>query len=314
MPLDPVLQLGPIPIHWYGLAYAIAFLVGFRLVIPFLNKRGVPERDANSLVWWCIVIGLVGARLYFVVQQPNLIDYLQNPVRIIAVWEGGMAFFGAIIGVVSTVLVFAYVKHLNVWLLLDGAGLFGTLPHAIGRVGNVINGDILGPPSGRPWAIQYTSPHTFAPQVGVGYQPAGAYEMVISLGIFAAILLLIRLRPRPGIVWISWCVLYGVSQFVVFFVRATEPQVLYGLKQAQLSALALVLVAVPAMALLRYLFPDAWASPRPASRPAGRARGEAAAVEPVAAVAAPEAVAADPVAPAKKPAAKRSPRVTKKRG
>src|SRR5438445_5418639 len=96
MPLDPVLRLGPVPIHWYGVAYAVAFLIGLRLVVPYMTRRGVSDRDANSVVWWSIVMGLIGARLYFVAQQPNLVDFLHNPIRIIAVWEGGMAFFGDI--------------------------------------------------------------------------------------------------------------------------------------------------------------------------------------------------------------------------
>lgn len=260
MPLDPVLQLGALPIHWYGVGYAIAFLVGIRLVVPFLTKRGVSDRDANSLVWWSIGMGLVGARLYFVVQQPNLGAFLADPVRIVAVWEGGMAFFGTVIAVAVTVLVFAYVKRLNVWLLLDAGALFGTLPHVIGRIGNVINGDILGPPSDLPWAIRYTSPHTFAPAVGVAYQPAGAYEALISLAIFGVVLFLIRRRPRPGTVALVWATAYGCAQFLIFFVRATEPVIAFGLKQAQLTALVLVLVIVPAAALVRRFYPEVWAS------------------------------------------------------
>jgi phosphatidylglycerol:prolipoprotein diacylglycerol transferase len=259
-PLDPVLQLGPVPIHWYGLGYAIAFLVGFRLVVPYMTKRGVSDKDANNPVWWCIVMGIIGGRLYFVLQQPNIGDYLRNPVRVIAVWEGGMAFFGSLIAVLVTVMVFAYVKRLSVWVLLDAAVLFGTLPHAIGRLGNIINGDILGPPSDLPWAVRYTSPQTFAPQVGVAYQPAGAYEMLISLGIFALILFVISRRPRPGTAALVWGIAYSVAQFGIFFVRATEPVVAFGLKQAQVTALVVLLVLVPVVALVRARYPDIWAN------------------------------------------------------
>jgi phosphatidylglycerol:prolipoprotein diacylglycerol transferase len=265
MPLDPVLNLGPIPIHWYGLGYAIAFLVGFQLVIPYFKARRVSERDANSLVWWCIVMGIVGARLYFVAQQPNIGEYLGNPVRIIAVWEGGMAFFGSLISVMITIIVFAYIRRLNLWLLLDGAALFGTLPQAIGRLGNIINGDILGPQSDLPWAVRYTSPHTFAPQLGVAYQPAGAYELLISLAIFGIVLLLIRRRPTPGTVALVWGVCYAGAQFGIFFLRATEPVVAFGLKQAQVTALVVLVVLVPVVALVRARYPDIWANRRAAS-------------------------------------------------
>ncbi len=264
MPLDPVLHLGPVPIHWYGLGYAIAFLVGFWLVIPYMTKRRVSEHDANSLVWWCIVMGLVGARLYFVLQQPHLGDFLRNPIRIIAVWEGGMAFFGDLISVLATIFIFAYVKRLNVWVLLDAGALFGTLPQAIGRVGNIINGDILGPASNLPWAVRYTSPQTFAPQVGVAFQPAGAYEMLISLGIFAVVLFVISRRPRPGTTALIWAVAYALAQFLIFFLRATEPVIAFGLKQAQVTALVVLFVVVPVMWLTRARYPEIWASRRTA--------------------------------------------------
>jgi phosphatidylglycerol:prolipoprotein diacylglycerol transferase len=262
MPLDPVLQMGPVPVHWYGVGYAVAFLVGIRMVVPFMTSRGVPEEDANNLVWWCIATGLIGARLYFVLQQPNLADYLHNPIRIIAVWEGGMAFFGTVIVGSLTVAVFAYVKRLSVYTLLDAAVLFATIPQAIGRLGNIINGDILGPPSDLPWAVRYTSPHTFAPSTEVAFQPAGAYELLISLAMFGVVWFFIRRGARPGTAALAYGVAYPLSQVGIFFLRYTEPTVAFGLKQAQLTALVFLVVAVPLVAVVRHRYPDIWASRR----------------------------------------------------
>jgi phosphatidylglycerol:prolipoprotein diacylglycerol transferase len=154
IPIDPVLRLGPLPIHWYGVAYVVAFFVGMRLTTPFLVSRGISEEAASSLYWWNIGVGLLGARLYFVVQQPNLGDYLRDPIRITAVWDGGMAFFGAVMACLLTTAVLASRRRLLVWVLLDAAAIFATLPQAIGRVGNIINGDILGAPSNLPWAVR----------------------------------------------------------------------------------------------------------------------------------------------------------------
>jgi phosphatidylglycerol:prolipoprotein diacylglycerol transferase len=125
-----------------------------RLTTPFLVSRGISEEAASSLYWWNIGVGLLGARLYFVVQQPNLGDYLRDPIRIIAVWDGGMAFFGAVMACLLTTAVLASRRRLLVWVLLDAAAIFATLPQAIGRVGNIINGDILGAPSNLPWAVR----------------------------------------------------------------------------------------------------------------------------------------------------------------
>jgi phosphatidylglycerol:prolipoprotein diacylglycerol transferase len=255
MPLDPVLQIGPIPVHWYGLGYAIAFYVGYRLILPFAVSRGISEKTISDAFWWNIGIGLVAARLYFVIQQPNLSIYFQNPLKIIAVWEGGMAFFGAVIACPIALLVMSYRWKLPVWVVLDGAALFATLPQAIGRVGNIINGDILGPPSTLPWAVRYTSPHTFAPRGDIAYQPAGAYELLVSLALFAVVMVLVRRRAPDGIAWIVYLSGYAISQFLLFFVRATEPVVFLGLKQAQVTALVILLLVVPAFILLRLRYP-----------------------------------------------------------
>ena len=265
MPLDPVLQLGPIPLHWYGLGYALAFLVGLRLITPFLERRGISAKTTSDLVWWNIGVGLLGARLYYVIQQPNLLDFLRTPIRIIAVWEGGMAFFGALIACIATTFVFAYVRKLPLWVLLDAGAIFATLPQAIGRLGNVINGDILGPQSNLPWAIRYTSPHTFAPRVGVAYQPAGAYELMAALALFGLVMFVLSRRPKDGTAVIVYVAGYAISQFLLFFLRATEPVVMFGLKQAQLTSLVVLLVGVPLLILLRMRYPRIFVVEAPAT-------------------------------------------------
>ena len=275
MPLDPVLQLGPIPVHWYGLGYAIAFYVGYRLIVPYAASRGISEKTVSDAFWWNIGVGLVAARLYFVIQQPDLSVFVHNPLKIIAVWEGGMAFFGAVIACPIVLLVMAYRWKLPVWAVLDGAALFATLPQAIGRVGNIINGDILGSPSNLPWAVRYTSPHTFAPRTDVAYQPAGAYELLVSLALFALVWFLVRRRVPEGIAWISYLAGYAVSQFLLFFVRATEPVVLFGLKQAQVTALVILLLVVPAFVLLRLRYPGIFRdAPATAHEPAPKMAAE----------------------------------------
>ncbi|HEV3231161.1 MAG TPA: prolipoprotein diacylglyceryl transferase [Candidatus Dormibacteraeota bacterium] len=263
IPFDPYFRVGPIPVHWYGVGYAVAFLVGLRLCVPFMGRRGIPEKTATDLIWWDIVFGLIGARLFWAVQQPHLEDFLRAPLRLIAVWEGGMAFFGAV--VVCLVVTFLLCRRwgLPAWVVLDAGGLFATLPQAIGRLGNIVNGDILGPPSNLPWAVRYTSPLTFAPVRGQAYQPANAYELLAALALFAMVVWLIRRGARPGTAGIAYVAGYAVSQVLVFFLRATEPPVLLGLKQAQVTALVVLLVVVPALVWARRRYPDAFVADRP---------------------------------------------------
>ena len=257
IPFDPVIfRLGGLAVHWYGVAYVIAFAVGARLVTNYLVPRGISARDISDGLWWTIGFGLLGGRLYFVLQQPNLGDYLRHPIEVIAVWKGGMAFFGAVISGCITIAVFAYRRRLPVWVALDAGAVFATLPQAIGRIGNIINGDILGPASNLPWATRYTNPHSFAPVLGVAYQPAGAYELLTSLVLFGLVMFLVSRHPPDGSLIIVYVAAYAVSQFLLFYLRATEPVLLFGLKQAQLTALVMLLVVVPLLILLRRRYPN----------------------------------------------------------
>jgi phosphatidylglycerol:prolipoprotein diacylglycerol transferase len=259
IPLDPVLvRVGSFGIHWYGVAYVVAFAVGMRITSGFLKARGFTDKQVSDLYWWNIGVGLLGARLYFVIQQHNLADYLRNPVEIVAVWKGGMAFFGSLMACLLTCLVYAYRNRLSIWTILDAGALFATLPQAIGRLGNIVNGDILGPESALPWATRYTNPNTFAPRLGVAYQPAGAYELLGSLALFGLVLLVLSRKPPVGVAGIAYLAGYPLSQLLLFYLRSTEPVLAFGLKQAQLTALALLVIVVPVVILLRRRYPAAF--------------------------------------------------------
>ena len=171
--LDPVLHIGPLPIHWYGVMYAVAFLVAYRFgVLPYAIRRGVPKAVAEKITVWTIIFGLLGGRLYYVVQQPNLWqNYILHPINIIAFWQGGMAFFGAIIVGFATLAICAWRYGYNPWIALDGGVLFAVVGQPIGRIGNIINGDILGAKSTLPWATAYSNPNAI---LQPGFQPLHA--------------------------------------------------------------------------------------------------------------------------------------------
>jgi phosphatidylglycerol---prolipoprotein diacylglyceryl transferase len=247
--IDPVIHVGSISVHWYGVMYALAFLVAFRFgVVPYLEPRGVSRQTAERALVWTIIFGLLGGRLYYVIQQPNLGDYLRDPIRIIAVWEGGMAFFGAIIAGLATVTVLARRYRLSPWLLWDAAVIFAVVGQPIGRIGNVINGDILGPPSNLPWATAYTNPHAVLQsccQLGVAYQPAAVYEALGTIVIGLILFALLRRRVRVGGLAVAYLPLYAISQLILFQFRASEPVLALGLHQAQWTALAILLLVSP---------------------------------------------------------------------
>jgi len=262
-PFPPGFQLGPLHIRFYGIAYALAFLVGTTVASRHLARKGIPQSTTVDIAFWTIVVGLLGARLYFVVQS-GWYWYLTHPLHIFAFWEGGMAFFGAIFAGVATLVVIAWRRHMNFWDLFDAGVLFAAVGQPIGRLGNIMNGEILGPPSNLPWAIRYTNPSSMAPQLGVAYQPANLYEAVGTLVILGVLLYLRRRGVPSGFLSLTYLFLYPVSQLIVFYWRtdAETPAILWGLKQAQLTSIAVLLVVLP-------VFVIAWlrTRERPAAEP-----------------------------------------------
>jgi phosphatidylglycerol:prolipoprotein diacylglycerol transferase len=290
--INPILQLGPLAIHWYGLAYVVGISVGLWTILRYSRRLGLSSEQVFRVFWWAAIGGLVGGRLYFVVQQPDLVShYLEQPLNIIAVWNGGMAFFGAIFLGLVTVAVVSWRKHLPIWLAFDVAAVFAAVGQIFGRVGNLINGDILGYQAGilatrptvctqtpclgfvadphiMPWAMVYANPHAFAP-LYTPFQPAAAYEMLMNLALLA-LLLPLRLRlPRikMGLLSLVYLAGYAMSQIVVFFFRGTEPVTPFlGItifKQAQWTGIILLLALIPyGVLLLRTSRPwSGWAEP-----------------------------------------------------
>ena len=245
--IDPVLvTIGGLKIHWYGIMIAIGLYVGIQVALREATRRGINRDQLMNLALLAAVLGIIGGRLYYVVQN-NPSFYWHHPAEIIAVWQGGMAFFGAMFGGAVAVGISAWRWQMPFWSLLDIGAIGMTIGQAIGRIGNIINGDIVGYKTNG-WGFEYTNPNTFGP-LNVPVQPASLYELLISLALF---LLLWNLRTRihpEGMLAMIYIVLYSVSQFFIFFLR-DNIVILGGLKQAQVTSLVVIALSLPVIAYL----------------------------------------------------------------
>ena len=182
--VSPVaLSVGPLSVRWYGLMYVVGIVAGLLVAWPYARSKGFTDRQLEKIAYWSVPAGLVGARLYYVLQQP-LAPYLAEPWRILAFWEGGMAFYGAIFAVIITLLVLSKRMGLPVLKLIDVAAPFAVVGQFFGRIGNIINGDIVGYATNLPWGVVYANPNSFAPRHDIAYQPAAAYEAIIDILLF----------------------------------------------------------------------------------------------------------------------------------
>jgi phosphatidylglycerol:prolipoprotein diacylglycerol transferase len=245
--IDPVLvTIGGLKIHWYGIMIALGLYAGIQVALRDSARRGINRDQLMNLALLAAVLGIAGGRFYYVIQN-NPSFYLHHPAQIIAVWQGGMAFYGAIFGGALAVIIAAWRWHMPFWSVLDIGALGLAVGQAIGRIGNIINGDIVGYKTNG-WGFEYTNPSTFGP-LNTPVQPASLYELLISLALF---LLLWNLRKRihpEGMLAMIYLVLYSISQFFIFFLR-DNIVILGGLKQAQVTALVVIALTLPVIAYL----------------------------------------------------------------
>jgi len=290
--IDPVIvNLGPVALRWYGLMYVVGILIGLQAIVRYTKRKGISQDIVYRILWWCVIAGLIGGRLYFVVQQPNLVSYyLAQPIHIIATWEGGMAFFGAIFLVIPTIFWRARVERINPLVALDAGVLFAAAGQIFGRIGNIINGDIIGYHSTLPWSTVYQNPNSWAclnpATCNVPVQPAAVYELLTNVIVLAIMFYLARRVRRPGILLLFYLYAYSITQFLLFFVRdnviVTFLGLDWGLKQAQWTSLVLLIVLLPITYLVfRYSKPvpegetaATYGIPQKAKPDTGKAGGE----------------------------------------
>ncbi|HLZ80051.1 MAG TPA: prolipoprotein diacylglyceryl transferase [Ktedonobacteraceae bacterium] len=254
--IDPIIfPIGPLALHWYGLMYAVAIIVGLLAIRGYTARKGITPAMIYRIVWWCVAAGLIGGRLYFVVQQPDFVSYyLAQPQHILATWEGGMAFYGAIFLVIPTLIWRARVERINPLVAIDAGVLFAAAGQIFGRIGNLINGDIIGYRSTLPWSTVYQNPHSWACTVNsatcnVPVQPAAGYELLTNIALLSLMFYLARRVSRPGTLMLVYLYGYAITQFFLFFVRdniiVSFLGLNWGLKQAQWTSLVVLLLLLP---------------------------------------------------------------------
>jgi len=240
---NPIGHLGPIPINWYGLTMALGFLVGSYLVWRWAPKYEVPREKLDGLLAWIVLGSVIGARIYYVVQN-DLYLYLQAPWKILAVWQGGLAFFGGLLGATLAAYLHARRQGLAFSRIADLFAPALPIGAAIGRISCGLAGMDYGTPTRLPWGVIYTNPNSYAPTDGVPRHPDQYYELLGDL-LIAGILIKLRGKLRDGGLFLTYLVLFSTLRFFIFFVRGSVDPVAFGLKNAQLTALAILVVAIP---------------------------------------------------------------------
>ncbi len=223
------LQLGPVAIHWYGITYLVAFtlflwLAKRRVAMPHFAAAGWKSQDVEDLLFYGVLGVVIGGRLgYVLFYKPG--DYAVHPLDVFAVWKGGMAFHGGLLGVIAAMAWFARRRGRSLLSVMDLIAPCVPTGLASGRIGNFINGELWGraaDPS-LPWAMVFPQSGSHLPR-----HPSPLYQFALE-GLLLFVLLWVYARKPRGLGQVSGAFLvgYGVLRFVAEYFR--EPDSFLGL-------------------------------------------------------------------------------------
>jgi phosphatidylglycerol:prolipoprotein diacylglycerol transferase len=253
--IDPELrELGGLLLTWHGVFTAIGIAAGVWLALVMGRRLGFTDDDIYSVALVVVPSGIIGARALFVMERWGT-SGVDDIVDIFRLNEGGISIYGAVLGGIAGGVIYAWFRRLPVRRGLDGASFGGLLGLAIGRIGDIINGEHFAEASSLPWAVKYT--HHQSPANGPGnpipeclqravvgdycsYHPAVAYEMIGDLLILGLLFLVLRYVRKDGVAFFSFILLYSLMRFGVSELRIDSREVFAGLSTPQVTALFLI--------------------------------------------------------------------------
>jgi phosphatidylglycerol:prolipoprotein diacylglycerol transferase len=242
------LHVGPIAIRWYGVLMASAMALGLWLGHRDARRRGIDPENLLKAAELALLGGLVGARLYYVLF--NLDYYTRAPAKIFAVWEGGLAIHGGVIGGILLGGGYACSRRLPFARYLDIAAPSLAIGQAIGRWGNFFNEEAFGTPTDLPWKLYIAPAHRPIEYArSEFFHPTFLYESLWDAGVFVLLVWVFRDRcaRAPGALFLTYLGLYSLGRFFTEALR-TDALMLGPLRVAQLVSVvgvAAALVVVP---------------------------------------------------------------------
>lgn len=247
--VDPVaVQIGPLAIRWYALAYLAGFLLGWRYCIYLARRRrGRPDAmDFDDFLTWAVAGAILGGRLGYVLFY-NLPYYLESPLEVLMVWQGGMSFHGGLLGVILAVLLFCRARELSPFVFGDLIACAAPIGLFFGRIANFVNGELYGRAAPDfEWAMVFPRD-----PLQVARHPSQLYEAALEgLLLFVVLALLVR-RPsvveRPGLLAGVFLAGYGLARAFVEFFREPDAQLGFlwgGATMGQLLCVPMIAVGV----------------------------------------------------------------------
>ena len=236
-------NIGGYPVHWYGVMVALGFLAGLWTASRRALLVGIDGEKIYDLGPWLIIGTLVGARALYVITFWNS-QFAGKPfLDVFKIWEGGLVFYGGLIGATIFGIIGVRIKKLPLWKVADIIAPSIALGHAFGRIGCLMNGCCYGRACAAPWAIHFPADHETG---GVGVHPTEIYESLLNFSLYFALAWLFRRRKFDGQVFGVYLVAYAFIRAFVEMFRGDYPasQIHFGLTPAQMVSVPILVVGL----------------------------------------------------------------------
>jgi len=253
-PSPEIFSLGGFAVRWYGLFFALSFFLGYLIMLKFFSKECVPVALLDELTTWMIIGTIVGARLGHVFfYEPSW--YLAHPIKILEVWEGGLASHGAAVCIPLSVFIFSRMRGKPFLWFMDRVVITVALAGFMIRMGNLMNSEIYGLPTSLPWGFNFLRSST--PSDGlVPRHPTQIYEALSYLAIFFLLWWYYYKKdgkPALGMIFGMFMVLVFGVRFFIEFIK--EPQVGFErglpLNMGQMLSIPLIIAGITLIVLAR---------------------------------------------------------------
>jgi len=217
------LKLGSLSIHWYGVMVALAFLAGLWTAGRRASHAGIAAEKIIDLGPWLIVGALIGARTLYVITfwRESFAD--QPVTEMLAVWKGGLVYYGGLIGASLACILYVRLKKLPLWRVADILAPSIALGYVFGRIGCLLNGCCYGRACDFPWAIRFPEGNPLSPPT-YPVHPTEIYDSLLNLALYAFLAWLFRRRKFDGQVFAVYLVGYAVLRSFVEMFRGDYPQ------------------------------------------------------------------------------------------
>ncbi len=248
-----IINIGPIAIRWYSLAYIFGIFFGLYygkyLIRSLNNKFNISEKNLDDYIIWSVISIIIGGRLGYVFFY-NFKYYILNPLEIIMVWNGGMSFHGGLLGIVISSLFFSKKNNVSFWSLTDLLACISPIGIFLGRIANFINAELVGKTSDVPWSFIFPK-YDNKPR-----HPSQLYEAFLE-GILLFVLLNFLIRKidyEKGKISILFLIFYSFFRMIGEFFREPDQHLgylMFGLSMGSILSLLAIIIGFIALIILK---------------------------------------------------------------